>query len=394
MNKHAGRYRLGVCILLALLMGMAAVVIPTPVMAAERTMRVETVLPAALESVTGLTSGLPQFVQSGIAPFDMIGASWTGRATDQARVRVRRGGTWGPWTALEADGDDSPDPGSPEARGGRIVTRPLWIGSADGYELQAPSGATQVHLVRQSGPKVRVRRGAQAQAAAAPPIADRGAWGARAPRGPNAVASSLKMAFVHHTTGPNNYSAGEVPRMLRAMQAYHMDANGWDDIGYNFLVDRFGRLWEGRAGSRQRAIGAHTMGFNTASTGVAVLGTYTRTAPSPAAVDGVARVVGWMLGSNGVDPAGRATMRSAGSDKYRAGRTVQFPAVSGHRDGGSTACPGQRLYDQLPEIRNRARAYGPSPALIPPLDSLIGGLLGTVTGALPPLGAANTAPIR
>ncbi|MDQ3570187.1 MAG: peptidoglycan recognition protein [Actinomycetota bacterium] len=392
MGRHAGRYRLGVCVSLALLIAVAAVVVPMPVMAAERTMGVETVVPSALGSVTGLAPRLPQFVQSDLTPFQMIGASWTGQATDQVRVRIRKGAAWGPWTPLEADEDDGPDPGSHEARSRRTVTRPLWIGGGDGYELQAPSNALQVHLVRENGPRLRPRRGAQAHAAAAPPIADRGAWGARAPSRPSAAAPSLKMAFVHHTTGPNNYSPGDVPRMLRAMQAYHMDANGWDDIGYNFLVDRFGRMWEGRAGSRQRAIGAHTRGFNTASTGVAVLGTFTRTSPPPASVDGVARVVGWMLGTNGVDPAGSATMTSAGSDKYRAGRSVSFPAVSGHRDGTSTTCPGQRLYDQLPEIRNRARAYGPTP--LSPLDTLLGDLLGSVTGALPPTGAATAVPAR
>ena len=385
MSKHAGRYRLGICIPLALLIGLAAVVIPTPVMAAERTMDVQTVVPSVLGGGAGLTSRLSQFVQSDLDPFQMIGASWTGAHTDQVRVRTRRGATWGPWTPLEADEDDGPDPGSPEARGGRTVTRPLWIGSAEGYELQAPSQALQVHLVRESGRRVRLRQGGRAQAAAAPAIADRGAWGARAPRRPSGVAPSLKMAFVHHTTGPNNYSAGDVPRMIRAMQAYHMSANGWDDIGYNFLVDRFGRMWEGRAGSKQRAvIGAHTRGFNTASTGVAVLGTFTRASPTPASVDGVARVVGWMLGSNRVDPAGQATMTSAGSDKYRAGRSVRFPAVAGHRDGTSTACPGQRLYDRLPEIRTRARTYGPGP--LPLLDSLLGDLLAPVAPALPPLG--------
>lgn len=178
------------------------------------------------------------------------------------------------------------------------------------------------------------------------------------------------MAFVHHTTGSNNYSAGAVPRMIRAMQAYHMDANGWGDIGYHFLVDRFGRMWEGRAGSmHQPVIGAHTQGFNNGSIGVAVLGTFTGAAPSPASLDGVARVVGWRLGNARVDPTGHTTMTSAGSDRYRAGRIVQFPTVAGHSDGKATACPGRRLYEQLPRIRTSARAYTAPPRS--PLDQLL-----------------------
>ncbi len=390
MSKPAGRYRLRICIPLALLIGAAAVVVPTPVVATERTMRVETVVPSAIEGVTGLASRLPQFFQSDLSPFQMIGASWTGAQTAQARVRVRNGAKWGPWTSLEADEDDGPDPGSPEDRASRVVTRPLWIAAADGYELQAPSQDLKVHLVREGGRRVRVQGGTKAGSATGPAIADRGAWGARAPRRPSGVAPSLKMAFVHHTTGLNNYNPGDVPRMIRSIQAYHMYANGWDDIGYNFLVDRFGRMWEGRAGSRHRAvIGAHTRGFNTSSTGVAVLGNYTRASPSPAAVDSVARVAGWMLGSNRVDPGGHATMTSAGSDKYRAGRSVRLPAISGHRDGTSTTCPG-RLYDRLPEIRARARGYVPPTSL---LDPLLRPLLPSASAPLPPPVGDIVAPI-
>ncbi len=363
MGNRAGRYRLGICITVALLLGTAAVIIPTPVIAAERGMRVDTVVPSALNSAGGATTTLSQFLQVDIAPFNMIGASWAGPEAGQVRVRVRRGATWGRWTTLEADEDDGPDPGSPEGQAGRIVTRPLWLGSADGYELQAPPDSLRVHLVRQAGTQVRLRPGAGAQAGAAPPIAGRGAWGARPPRQASGVASSFKMAFVHHTTGPNGYSAGDVPRMIRAMQAYHMDANGWGDIGYHFLVDRFGRVWEGRAGSmHQPVIGAHAQGFNNGSVGVAVLGTFTGAAPSPPSVDGVAQVVGWTLGKAGVDPMSHTTMTSAGSDRYRAGRTVRFPTVAGHRDAKSTACPGRRLYDQLPQIRTSARGYATRPS--------------------------------
>src|SRR5205814_8139148 len=97
-----------------------------------------------------------------------------------------------------------------------------------------------------------------------PPINTRASWGARAPKATPGYASSVQMTFVHHTVNSNTYAQSDVPSILRSIQAYHMDSNGWDDIGYNFLVDRFGGMWEGRGGGMdQPVIGAHTLGFNT-----------------------------------------------------------------------------------------------------------------------------------
>ena len=81
------------------------------------------------------------------------------------------------------------------------------------------------------------------------------------------------MVFVHHTDTPNGYTLDDVPAILRSIQTYHVRSNGWNDIGYNFLVDAYGRIFEGRAGGIDRpVIGAHTGGFNTGSVGIAVLG--------------------------------------------------------------------------------------------------------------------------
>ncbi len=371
---------------MALLLGASAVVLPLPAVASERAMEVDTVvpLPVTATAEAGQAPPLPRFGQVDVSPFRMLGASWTGEETDAARVRVRTGGTWGPWTELEADEDEGPDQTSPEYRHDRLVTRPVWVGTADGYELEAPPSDLKVHLVRPSGSTIRLAPGGTARASSGPSVLDRGAWGASAPRGEIGTARAVKMGFVHHTVNANNYAAGDVPSLLRGMQAYHMNTNGWNDIGYNFLVDRFGRTWEGRWGSIDRAVvGAHTQGFNTGSTGVAVIGTFSSAGPAPAAVDNVARVMGWKLGHSGVDPEGSATMTSGGNHRYPAGATVTFAAVSGHRDGKATDCPGQLLYDQLPNIRRSARHYAgvyAEPPPPPPDHSAVGRIDGDYNG--------------
>lgn len=352
--------------LLPIVVGVALVVgtifVPLPALATEAAMRVDTEAPpvtAAAAPTSKAAGEVPARVD--ITPFKMIGVSWTG-AADEARIRVRGPGGWGPWEPLEADEDDGPDAGSPEDRVGRAVTRPVWVGQADGYQLEAAGSDLRVHLVREASSRITLRSGMAKAGASAPqpPIATRTTWGARTPRAPAAIAPRLKMAFVHHTVGSNTYRSEEVPGVLRGVQAYHMDVNGWDDIGYNFLVDRFGRVWEGRAGGIDRAvIGAQSAGFNTGSTGVAVMGTFTSTAPPAATIDAVSRLLAWKLGVHGVDPDETTTMTSGGNAKYRAGAVVTFNTIAGHRDAQATACPGYYLYERLPDIRQRARALTP-----------------------------------
>src|SRR5690606_20314743 len=130
-------------------------------------------------------------------------------------------------------------------------TEPLWVGSAVGYEVSLGTGdaeGAEVALVREQERRVVSDSVPLADAATSPPfgIQTRASWNARASS--TSSAGRLHMAVVHHTASTNAYSAAEVPSILRSIQAFHMDANGWSDIGYNFLVDRFGRTWEGRGG--------------------------------------------------------------------------------------------------------------------------------------------------
>lgn len=335
-------------------------------------MKVDTELAPGVVAAAGLDPSSPvgSYVRPRTGSFTMLGVSWEGDQEAVARVRVRTDAGWGPWTELESEDEDAPDQGSPENGEDakiRMATKPLWVGKAEGYEVVAPRVKLQVHLVRESGSRLKLRPAPRAGAAGQPPIGDRGSWGARPPSAIPSVASELKMAFVHHTAGSNTYGYDDVPRVLRGDQAYHMDVRGWNDIGYNFMVDRFGRIWEGRAGGIDRAvIGAHAEGFNTGSTGVAVLGTFTSVDPPPAAVDAVSRLLGWKLFIHGVDSGGTTTMAG--------GRG--FNNISGHRDSKATDCPGAQLFNRLPEIRASARRYaGPSDAQLGANQQALGGAL-------------------
>jgi uncharacterized protein with LGFP repeats len=156
-------------------------------------------------------------------------------------------------------------------------------------------------------------------------------------------ANTLKMVFVHHTVGSNNYRRSESKAIVRSIYAYHTQGQGWCDIGYNFLVDRFGRAFEGRAGGINTPVrGAHAGDYNVRTAGVSLMGNFEKRRPTRAMRRGVTRLVAWKLGSYYRYP--RTRTRIAGS---------RFQKISGHRDAMSTACPGKFVYRWLPTLRRR-----------------------------------------
>ncbi|MER6954255.1 N-acetylmuramoyl-L-alanine amidase [Streptomyces sp. NPDC000618] len=200
-----------------------------------------------------------------------------------------------------------------------------------------------------------------------PPITSRAGWGADESISPEAPEynADVKAVFVHHTDGANDYSCtADSASIVRAIYAYHVQVSGWKDMGYNFLVDKCGTIFEGRKGGVDLPVfGAHTYGWNREAAGVAVLGDYTTAGPSSAALASVARLAAWKLGQYGADPAGTvqltagATQKNFSGTAFTAGTKYTFQRISGHRDGYNTLCPGGLLYDQLPTIR--AWAAGP-----------------------------------
>ncbi|MFC8196017.1 peptidoglycan recognition protein [Streptomyces sp. NPDC060006] len=205
----------------------------------------------------------------------------------------------------------------------------------------------------------RARTAVVGHKAAKPPIVPRERWlgDASYTRPPTRYADRVSAVFVHHTDSPNGYDCADAPRIIQYLYTGQAGVRHWDDIGYNFLVDRCGTIYEGRAGGTDRAVvGAHTQGFNVGTTGIAALGTFTSGVPVPKAMtDAIAAVAAWKLGLTGIDP--RATVRLVSTNslsKYRAGTRGTFTAVSGHTDGYWTACPGAALRARLPEIRQHA----------------------------------------
>lgn len=170
----------------------------------------------------------------------------------------------------------------------------------------------------------------------------------------------VKAAFVHHTDSGNGYTCSQAPSVIRSIYRYHVVSMGWRDIGYNFLVDKCGTIYEGRAGGVAKAVkGAHTLGFNSSSTGIAVIGTFGSHQPPAAAVTALARLTAWKLGLYGANPKGKTYLRSGGGNLYPKGKNVRLNVISGHRDGYATDCPGAKLYARLGSARtSSARLQG------------------------------------
>ncbi|MEU1472339.1 N-acetylmuramoyl-L-alanine amidase [Streptomyces sp. NPDC005761] len=340
--------------------------------------------------------------------------------TAQVRTRATGTGRWSDWQDLEThNAEHSADAGTAERDAGaaRGSTAPLWVGDSDGVEVRVspePSGESaeapvplpaglHLELVDPGKDPHQVTGADQAQtpdtgAAGAgratsldttalpalsragteeaagltpaakpyigprPRIITRKGWGAdeKLREKGFAYTKSVKAAFIHHSATGNNYTCSQAPSVLRGIYRYHVKSSGWRDIGYNFAVDKCGNIYEGRAGGVTKAVmGAHTLGFNTNSMGIAVLGTFTKSNPPAAAVNAVSKLTAWKLGLFGGNPKGKVTLVSGGSNKYKKGKKVKLNVISGHRDGFATECPGARLYKKLGTARTAsARLQG------------------------------------
>ena len=306
-----------------------------------------------------------------------VGVSWPA-GTDPGHVAVRAsqdGVDWGPWIELHTEiSDHGPDAPTAEAREVRPASDPVYVGQAEYVQFRG-DGSAPVHAewVETAGRRMnlldrvshffnRLTWGKKEPAIAQPDIpamVTRAEWGGDACLGPDphelGYANRVQTMFVHHTNhggNENGYTAAETKEIVYAICSYHVQVREFWDIGYNFLIDKYGVIFEGRRGGiDSTVIGAHTGGFNSYSTGVGFIGDHQSVAPTAAAQAAFKHLAAWKLDVHHVDPNASVTLESLESTRYPEGEMVTFRTVSGHRDAASTACPGNACYSLINPLR-------------------------------------------
>jgi hypothetical protein len=308
----------------------------------------------------------PRSLAGATAPqhFNMLAVHWTGTGTVAYRTRALHG-AWRPWRQADAD-----------SRSGAWHDGTLdWTGASGAVRFRTTGSVRRLRSYELWSRVSSVPPRALAQAGT-PPVVTRAAWGAdeEIVRARPSLAPAVRLAVIHHTAGTNAYTRAQSAAIVRGIEVYHVQANGWNDIGYNFLVDRFGTVYEGRGGGIDRnVIGAHAEGFNTGTTGVALLGNFTSATPTAAQQSALARLVAWRLDVAHVDPLSTVVYTSGGNAKFRAGKVVTLRAISGHRDTGPSECPGARAYALLPGLARRVASIGLPKLYSPTVIGTLGG---------------------
>ncbi len=300
----------------------------------------------------------------------MVGFTWRdGVRVPKILVRFRTRAGWSLWRPAPLL-RDLPDPSTGEGIG-KAGTSPIVV-----QPFSEPADGIQVHVTGSVPPELSItllhaatlagdariaseasRSTMRAAGVQPPTIYTRAQWGADESwrDGPPRYNSTILQAHVHHSASGNGYKQADVPALIRSFYKYHTKSLGWSDIAYNFLIDSFGTIWEGRYGGVDQAVrGAHTLGFNAASTGFCVIGNLDSVQPTQATLDSLAHLAAWKLSLYGRDPQGWAQVKSEGSDKFPNGKVVSLPVIDGHRDTNDTACPGGNLYAQLGNLRAAA----------------------------------------
>jgi hypothetical protein len=361
---------------IALLLLVAVFAVPASAEAKDVTMTVRDVL----------LSGRTTQAVSPPSRFNLLGIHWQGSGHVEFRTRSRAG-RWSGWRAAHAHA--GPDRGSGEGGRSRWHAGGLeWTGAANGVRFRTSGDVSRLraHYLWSKPRRVVERR---PQLAGLPAIVSRASWEAdeKITRSVPHYARSLKLAVVHHTAGRNSYTPAEAAAIVRGIEVYHVKANGWNDIGYNFLVDKYGTVYEGRRGGMTRnVIGAHSLGFNNGTVGVALIGNHSRVAPTAAAQSALVRLLAWRLDVAHVDPASSVVDTSSGNGKFRAGKVVTLRAISGHRDTGPSECPGGRTYALLPALTKRVAATGLPKLYSVSASGALGGTIrfqGRLSAALP-----------
>jgi uncharacterized protein with LGFP repeats len=354
------------------------------------------------QPLVGLGGGVTVREVSQTTPFSMVALTGADLTGTTARIRARHAdGSWGPWHETET----LPGPGGRAASAKVNGTDPVFVGKTTTVQIAVsrPPGAPLT-----SGPNSKTpgdpglgyvpatseqplaqplaqnisavlisppQAPADTQwtpptaviAAGQPPnIITRAQWGADdlVRCGNRPFNQPIRAAVVHHTAESNDYQPQDSVAIVQSIYAYHTQMLGWCDIAYNALVDKYGQVFEGRAGALTGPVqGDHTGGFNRDSWGVAMIGNFDDVAPTPIQLNTVGRLLGWRLGIDGIDPKGTVALSSAGGPdtNFPTDAVATLPAIFSHRDVGATDCPGTVAYTLLDEIRDTAARFRSPP---------------------------------
>jgi N-acetylmuramoyl-L-alanine amidase len=344
--------------LVVTLAALAALAVPALARAGDVAMRVQEV-PLGPRSLAAAEAPMH---------FNMLGLHWLGSGSVSYRThRLHR--KWTRW--VTADADVAPDGGTGPWHKGNLD----WTGGSDQVQFRR-SGQVRRLRAYELWSRVTTKPLRRTSAAGTPAIVPRSGWAAdeKIVRAKPSVAPALRLAIVHHTAGTNSYTAAQAPAIVRGIEVYHVKGNGWNDIGYNFLVDRFGNAYEGRAGGIEKnVIGAHSEGFNTGTFGVALIGNYAQVTPPKAQQDALVNLLAWRLDVAHIDPLSTVVYTSGGNLKFKSGKNVTLRAISGHRDTGPSECPGNGTYVLLPAIAKRVSLTGLPKLYTPAVSGALGG---------------------
>ena len=346
--------------------------------------------------------------------FSMVGLTWAGDRDIVAYVRAQNAdGSWSPWYLM--------DETEPPAGATTFGTEPIFVGPTkriqvstgnvdllEGGRAQADAATTarDIEAVFLDGgtgtANGAIKPVADSYSASMPKVITRAQWGA-GPSSTPTYTEPVTAATVHHTAGSNTYTEAQAPGIVRGIWEYHAKTLGWGDVGYNAMVDKYGNIYEGRAGGLDQAVqGAHVGGFNQNTWGVSVLGNYQTAQPTAASIAALGQIIGWKAAVAGFDPTGssyhRAEFNFSGS-KYAQGQGAMFPNINAHRDFHYNQCPGDNLYARMGDIRAAAaikyNAVRGMRGVANPAVAKPGSILnpnGTTTTVTPGAGAgANTA---
>lgn len=360
---------------------------------------VQAITPKLLtQSSPGTVMTTKLIVPTELKPFSVVGLTWVGTLPTGTsfKARVRETGKWSTWNELHFSDDHGVDPNSLEGNETRMGTDPFMTAVADAIEVimtnKSGLAPTDLKLELIGSPETNQDRallmdlskitatpvpGAPAVTpngvvVLRPNIVSRAQWGANetwrdpVPR----IGTKIVAGFVHHTASTNDYTPEQAPAQMRALYAYYTKSLKYADMAYNFLVDQYGTVYEGRNACTfgdvlpcdsptLPVIGAHTAGLNPNTFAISAIGNYDTKAPinPDALVNSISSLMAWKLAPYGLDPSANASMVSSdtsGHSKYGYGMTAITPVISGHRDVGKTVCPGRYLYPYLDQIRAQA----------------------------------------